>query len=246
MTTPINVMQAAAEEIGAYDPGQPINAADTDRLFKSLNSMLDSWSNENLACFAFLTQSTPMVIGKQSYTVGPGGDVDTVRPLKIQQAYSLDAVNDTFNINILEQYDWNLISNRLVTSQIPTVLFYDPQFPLGIINLYPVPMGGGNEPYTLYWTSYLQISRFANPYVDIELPPGYEDALVHNLAVRAYPFFGIQPNPLVVELASETKGIVKRTNIRLDLAYYDRAIVARAGSAYDIFSDSYGNRGGIP
>ncbi len=246
MTAPVDIIQASMEEIGAIDPGQTMTAADLNRAFTSFNQMLDSWSNENLACFALLTQTTPLIINKPFYTIGTSGgaDIAQTRPLKINQAWLTDlgSADNRFYVEIVDQYDWNLISNLLITSQIPTTLFYDPQFPLGIINVYPIPDGGAG-PYTLNWTSYLQLTDFANPYVNVVFPPGYVDAFQHNLAVRLYPFFKIPPSPLVLELASETKGIVKRTNIRLEISYFDRAITARFSGSYNIFNDDYGNRG---
>lgn len=241
MSKLIDIVQAALEEIGAYQPGETVTAADADRAHKVANNMIASWSNENLACFAFLTQSTPLRNNVTQYTCGPGGDV-SVRPLKIQQAYITDTEGNKYQIEIVEEYDFNLIINGAptVTSQVPTVLFYDPQFPLGIINVYPSPLP---PLYTLWWTSYLQLNGWPSLLTDIELPPGYEEAIQHNLALRMTSFMGLKPDPLVVEYASETKGIIKRQNIRLDVSYYDPEIISRSSGAYDVRSDTFGPRG---
>jgi hypothetical protein len=42
-------------------------------------------------------------------------------------------------MEVVPRDKWNQIGNRssTITSQIPSVLFYDPQFPLGVINVFP-------------------------------------------------------------------------------------------------------------
>lgn len=60
---------------------------DMDISFKALNQMLENWSNEKLTIFSmnpYLFEFTPY---KKSYTLGPGGDWDIVRPMEILAGY---------------------------------------------------------------------------------------------------------------------------------------------------------------
>lgn len=235
MTTARDVIRSAIEEIGEYSPGETLTAADGERGLEVLNDMLSMWSNENLACFAMLTQTFPLVVGQGAYTIGPAAaDITSVRPLKIEQAWQTDLQGSRLPIDIVTQDRWNQRVNAIVEASVQTRLFYDPQNPLGIINLWPMP----TQVWTVGFTSYLQFTRFANLTDPVLLPNGYEGALKRNLAVEIAPFFNRNPLPITIALASEYKGRLKAKNITLDVASFDPAIVGRG--SYNVFTDTGG------
>ena len=81
----------------------------------------------------------------------------------------------------------------------------------------------------MFWDSYLQLTQFANLTTALSLPPGYERAIVTNLAVKIAPYFSDAiVSPAVAIEASQTLGDIKRTNIRPILARYD-PIITRGG-----------------
>lgn len=249
MGTVRDLAQASLEEIGVYAPGESINDADAERVLDQLIKMMDSWSGETLACFAILEQSKALTVGKSAYTIGTSGspDINATRPLKIidgpGRAYVVDGNTVKYYVDVVERDVWNMKTQQgNQTSQIPSILFYDPQYPLGIINIYPVPSSAG---YTLYWDTYQQLNAGAILTLDsaISFPPGYEAGIQHNLAVWCGPFF---KNALVSQdvkdLASSTKRIIKRVNKRLMVAQFDRAITAKGSSTYNVYTDNYGGR----
>jgi hypothetical protein len=240
MITAADLIQASLEQLGVYSPGETVSAADMARGLWTLNGMLDAWSIETLLCYAILEQSGVLVPGDASYTIGTGGQFNMVRPQSIIEgfgaAYLQDTLGNNFPVNVIQQDKWNAIGNRVTTtSQIPDTLFYDPQFPLGIINIFPVPLLN----YTLYWDSYLQLTQFASLSAQMSFPPGYQDMIQHNLTVRMKPFFKDgQLDPIIIELARETKGAVKRANISPVEAVYENEIVARGAGSYNIYRDA--------
>lgn len=125
------------------------------------------------------------------------------------------------------------------TSNIPDTIFYDPQYPLGIINVFPTP----NVSNTLYFDAYLQLTDFSSLTVSMILPPGYEAAIYSNLSMWMAPFFkDAQPSPVVSALADRTLASIKRTNMRENLSNYDAEIVSRATPTYNIYRDSTAGR----
>jgi len=210
----------------------------------ALNAMLDSWSNEGLISYQNQEQSFPLVVGQNQYTIGTGGQINVTRPLEITQAYVQDSGSNNFVMQILPRDKWNMIGNRGtgITSQIPDTLFYDPQFPLGVINIFPTPLLG----YTVFFDSSLQQVTFSTLTATLTMPPGYERAMVYNLAVEISSMFGI-PIPQVApgaknvgQLAAESLGNIKRTNIPEIISDYDPSIVSRSYATYNIYSDSSG------
>ena len=241
----MSAIQSTLEKMKVYAPGVSVNAADSARMLDIMQKMLDSWSNERLACYANLEQSFQLVPSKQSYTIGPTGAPDIVapRPLAILTgpgaAYLVDVNQNHYQINVIEQDQWNAIGLLNETSDLPDTLFYDPQFPLGIINIFPLPLLA----YTVYFDARLQLQSISNLATAFSLPPGYMKAIIDNLSIEAWSYFK-QGNPpqWMVENASKSLGNIKRTNIRQSPAPYDTAVVSRAASTYNIYTDSV-NRG---
>lgn len=244
MTTANDLCQRALQLLGIYGVAQTMTAADADLALSSLDALLDSWSNESLTTFATLEQSFPLVPGQQSYTIGPGGNLNMTRPIRILEgpgtAYVQDTNGNNYSVEVVPRDKWNMYSNRsaLITSDFPTILFYDNQFPLGIINVAPFP----TIAYTMFFDSYLQLTDFSSLNASVSLPPGYVRALTYNLAVEIQPFFAdVQLSPVVMAIAMESKGNIKRSNTRDVVAIYDNEIVSRANVSYNVYTDSVGS-----
>lgn len=240
--TALDIITDALQGIGVYAAGEPITAADSVLCLQRLNTMVDSWSNEALMTYAILEQSGLLIPGQYQYTIGTGGNFNMTRPLRILNSpgtcYIVDSTGNRYNLEVVPRDRWNLIGNLTqVTANFPNTLFYDPQYPLGIINLYPKP----NVGWTLYWDSYLQLTDFADLTVVLSLPPGYQAALQDNLSVELWRFFKPDNAPIpptTLAIAARSKGNVKRTNIRENISNYDPELVSRANGSYNIYSDS--------
>ncbi len=201
-------------------------------------------SLDDLNSYVIEEQSFPLVVGQASYTIGVGGNINVARPFDISQAYIRDSGNNNFLMRIIPRDKWNQIGNRgsTITSQIPNTLFYDPQFPLGVINIFPTPL----LTYTMFFDNTLNQANFATLVTALAMPPGYERMYVYNLAVEISSMFGI-PIPAVgpgqkniAQLADDSMAAVKSNNIKDVISNYDPSIVSRSYATYNIYSDSYG------
>lgn len=236
------IIQSALEMLGVYAPGEIPSAADTTRALDQLNKMLDSWSNESLMAFAITEQSFSLQLGKTAYTIGTSGspDVNATRPLRLIEgpgaAYLQDGNSNNYQVTVVPRDRWNQIGNRGVAtvSNVPDTLFYDPQFPLGVINIWPSP----TSTYKLFFDSYIQLGNLANLTASLSFPPGYEAAIQSNLAVWLGPFFkSSEVSPDVKALAADTKKIIKRTNRRTNPATLDPVVTSRG--SYNVYTDSF-------
>jgi hypothetical protein len=238
----LTIITQALRKMGVYAPSETITDSDAQQGLESLNDMLDGWSNDSLSCFAVLEQSFNLLPGVSSYTIGPGGDVDKVRPLKIMfgtgTAYLLDMNNDKYPVEVITRDKFNLVSQPNVNSDLPSFIFYDPQFPLGIINVYPAP----NIGYPLFFDSYQQLGAFTSLSTLLSLPPGYKKALQDNLVIDLWPFFKADAAQIPGNLerdAARSLMKVKRTNIRPSSSVYDPEIIAKARGSFNIFTNNY-------
>ncbi len=244
MATFIDIMTDAYQKIGYYAPGEVISDADAEMALRVANDMLDSWSNESLTCFADLTQSVVLVPPIAQYSIGPGGVINSTRPIKITEgpgaAWLLDTNGNRYGIEVVPYDRWIMVtSSTTVNSNCPDFLWYDNQYPLGFLNFWPVP----NINWTAYWTSRLQLTDFSALSGAVSFPPGYKKAIQDCLAVELFPYCykGDQPPSIIVNLAQRSLGNIKRANIRENIAIYDSSIVRTGNTTYNIYDDNHGS-----
>lgn len=243
MPTALEVITDALELLGVYSPGDQISSADLNRSLSVLNDMMDVWSNESLSCFDWVTQTFTMIPGQYQYTVGPGGYITGTRPLRISDApgsaYLLDANLNRYLMSVVDQLTWLLQTTAVADSDLPNIFFYDPQYPLGIVNIWPTP----SSAWTCSFLSYRQLGNFALPTASFSLPPGYKRAITTNLCLSLKPYFAsAQIDPLILKEASETKAAVKRNNMRTQIAVFDPELVSRGSAVYNIYTDRSSGR----
>jgi GH24 family phage-related lysozyme (muramidase) len=241
MSSALDIITDALVRMGVYGPGETITDADAERCLSILNDMLDSWSNESLTVFANLTQNFNTVAGVSAYTIGPGATWNGVRPLSISTdpgtVFLTDANLNVYQVDVVTQQQYNLATTGNVNSQTPDTLFYDPQFPFGVVNLFPTPA----EVIAVTIVCTLALAGFANLYAALSLPPGYKDALQKCLLVEAWSTFkpdGTNPSQTQLALAMKAKGNVKRKNYRPRVSQVDPYIASRGGSTYNIYTGS--------
>lgn len=242
-TTALDIITSTLVEMGVYADPETVSDPDAQRCLAILDRMIDSFSNENLICFADLEQSGVLSPSKYQYRIGPGvvspDFVGLVRPIRIRTgpgaAYLLDPTGNRYPVDVYTRETWNQIGNiSNVTANIPAAIFYDPQFPVATLNVFPVP----NIGYTLFWDSYLQITSFAGLSSPISLPPGYVALLVSNLKLWATPAFkpdNFQIPLLWIAQAESAKYVVKRSNNKETIAVYEGEIISHAYPTYNIY-----------
>lgn len=224
----IDLMRSSFRASGVLRPGQqPNNSEITDSLFV-LNSMLESWSLESLIIYEIRRTQYPLT-GAASYTIGPGGDFDQPRPVRIESAGYLYSGMES-PTSVISNQKWAMGGGPTNQGGCAGV-YYDKAFPVATIHLRPVPSTAAAL--ALYaWTPLGQVVSESE---SVQLPPGYADAIRYNLAVRIAAEWGRQPRPDVLQLAIDSKAIVKSFNsspppeMRTDLG----------GGYYDICSDRY-------
>jgi hypothetical protein len=239
MTTAAQIITRAGNALGYLGITEVLTAADANQGLNVLNAMLDSWNGEGLASYAWQTNNFTLVANTSVYTIGPTGVWVTARPTQIYDAFITDANQLNYPLSILPQDKWNNIGMLTITSQIPTAIFYDSQFPNGIINIFPVPLLN----YTITLDCELQLANLTSLTSNLSMPPGYERAYVLNLALemmaQGYPVV-LDTNQIarLTENASQAKANIKRANIKEVLSDYDAAIVSKSYATYNIYSDS--------
>lgn len=212
--TGLDLIRLALVELNVQASGEPVDPDVAQDGLQLLNDMIDLWSTESLMIFTLTGEVFPLQAGKQSYTMGLGGDFNTERPVKIENITITDDVNNPTQplelpIRMLTTEEWASIAIKNISSQLPGNVYDTGDFPLRILNYYYIPQIAIKT--TIY--SWDALDKIATPNDDLVFPPGYAEALRTNLALRLAPHFPANsPSPITIQLAIESKARLKALN----------------------------------
>lgn len=243
-TTLADVVSAALSECGAMGQGQTPTAADLNKAWARLQWMLQEWERKRWLVYHLSTYNITST-GAVSYTMGPGGDIDTgagsVRPAKIESAYLRQLTQSQPNqidypLEILQSMeDYNRISLKQLKS-FPSTIFLDADWPLARVYAWPVPQA---NIYGLFVTVLAQLpASFAVAAAKFVLPFEYYSAMLYNLAWRLRSLYQIPsfPGDPLPGMAKNSLNVLRGANTaiaRLQLPDLGRPLL------YNIFSDRF-------
>ena len=209
MATAQTIINRSLRLIGAIASGESPTTDESNDALTALNAMLESWRNDRLTVYALQEVSKAMVVADSSYTIVSSGDFNTTRPIRIEHAFMRDAHSNEYPVEVIDAKAWYAIPDRTATSDIVEKVWYNPtaDSSTGTINVWPVPSATN----TLYLVLAIPFSTLGLSDT-VTLPPGYEDAIAYNLALRIAPEYEKQPSPLVMDTARKTLAGIKRVN----------------------------------
>lgn len=191
------------------------------------NGLLDAWGIERLMLYELIEESFTWPASTISRTIGSGGNFDTVRPVKIESAFTRDSANNDTPLTLIERQDYDRIGMKSEDGSIyPDWLFYDPSYPLGSLYLVYPP----SSSVSLFLSSWKPFTQFTSFATKIAYPPGYKRAFDYNLAVEIAPEFGATPSPEVMRQARDTKRHIKSLNLSSMVSQIDSALVSSGHS----------------
>jgi hypothetical protein len=238
-----DIVNEALRESGRVGVGQTPLAEDFNRGWSRLQWMLQQWARKRWLVYHLETKLVTCT-GARSYTVGPGGQIDTgassSRPDKIESAFLRQLVTSSPNqidypLGLLQSMeDFNRIGLKGLVS-FPGWVFYDPSFPLGTLFPWPVPQA---NIYAVGVTLKAQLPvRFLTQAAVFNIPYEYYAAMMYNLALRLRPGYGIGtfPGDMLPGLAKDSLNVLRGANTAI-ARLVAPAELDRDG-VYNIFSD---------
>lgn len=243
-TTANDIIIAAMKLAGALGIGNNASPTNINDGWAHLQWMLQEWERKRWLVYCLQTYSK-VSTGAQSYTLGPNGDLDTgassVRPDKIESAFLRQLTQAPPNqidypLEIIEaKEDYNRIALKTLQS-FPSMVFYDPQWPLGRVYAWPVPQ---SAIYGLYVTIKAQLPyKFAALATVFNIPFEYYNAIVFNLAMRFRTLYSIPsfPGDMLGGQAKDALNAIRGANTAI--ARLQTPDVNNSGR-YNIFSDRF-------
>lgn len=211
VSTARDLIRLSLLSIGAIGQGENPSADEAHDALLILNDLLDEWNADSLTVFSIQRNVFTLPSLKQVYTLGAGGDFNTARPPRIEECYVIvntGADSSEIPVDILGYDEWARISTKDIPSTIPRSVWPDYQFPLINLSFFPIP--SAISQIVLY--TWQNLSAFASLDTAISLPPAYRKALRYCLAVELTPHYERAPDAIILSLATESLGKLRRMN----------------------------------
>lgn len=209
MTTAQDIISGAIKKIGVLRKNESPSADESTDALDVLNDLLASWSNDSLLCYATVTD-TFSIGPAASYLIGPGQVLNSARPMWIKAA-NVTTANLDFEVTIVPEEDFQVqIVQKNITSNIPLYLTYNNAYPYGTIKLWPQ----ASTTIGLTLMSEKLITEFTSLTSTFDMPPGWSHALKTNLGLHLLRDYNLPPDPLLIQLANEAKGALKKQTIK--------------------------------
>lgn len=238
--TAIDLIASALRLIGVIPAGELVSPDDAADALMVLQQMIDGWNADGLAIFTTGSDDFPFILGKQSYTLGTGGDFDMTRPARITGMSSI-LLSDPSNpievpISMFSVDEWQMqVPVKQVDGTFPQICYDTGDFPLRILNFWPIPSQQQNSVRIYSWQPLSQPADFDTL---ISFPPGYAESFRYNLAVRLSAEYGQeQVSPTVATIAVQSLARLKTMNApELDL----RSDLMPTEGGYNYKADMFG------
>lgn len=210
--------------IGALDPSEAVDGQAAQDALQVLNELIESLNLEHLLNPTGVNRvDVTLVGGQQIYTIGTGGNFNTARPVAIDKAFVVISGVE-YPVDVVNHDEWAAIPTKDLLG-IPEKLYYEPEYPLGKVYLYPKPESG----YSMAIWGWDRLAAFGSVNDAISLPPGYARMLRYNLAVELGIEWGKALKPEVAQIAIDSKAAIKRVNDVTPILTPDEAF--RGGSS---------------
>ena len=218
------------------DIEQPI----LNRAFRQINWLLAQWARKRTLVYRIVDYSF-VSTGAQTYSVGAGGAIN-INPRPDRMEYAFVRFLNTSNNNglpvdvplglITAHEDYARIPVKSVGT-LPWQIFYDPEWPVGVLRPWPVPQA---TLYEIHVGFKVVLPRFQSLQQVINFPPEYESALNWCGARRLRASYQMPPDPEVNALAREALAIIRAANTAIPTLVMPNAVRTRTRS-YDYRSD---------
>jgi len=199
----------------------PLPGPDAAEAFRFLNRFVGGLGLQTQTYPSVSIETYPIVANKETYTVGPGGDLNTVRPPSQAALNGIALVLNAIAPEVVEipyplltDDEYQALRIKTLANTLFTGAWYNPTYigGLGSLSLWPVPNNTVNS-IRLYRKA--QLPLFVNLTAAYDLPLGYDEMFVYNLATRLAGMNGRSLLPEDKQIAVNSLRRVKVSNVKI-------------------------------
>lgn len=235
-TTARTLINGAFDLLQVKGSGETVQAADLTDALRRLQAMIDSWALQPGTITNQVREVFDLVASQASYTMGPGGNFDTVRPVYVQGAGLLmnaPSVPVEVPLTLLSDDAYDALAVKTLTSVQPTCVYVNATSPLATVILWPVPTTAVND---LVLYSLQAFAGFTSVDQAVHLPTGYAEPIEYNLAKRLATPYGLTWPAELDAIARSSLAWVKTSNRRISDLSLDAALVQESRAPWNILA----------
>jgi len=209
-----DIIDQSLRLIGVLGDGTSITAKEYTDCLLTLNMMVDRWNLTDLLVWSTNPHTFPLVMGKQSYNLGTGGDFDMLRPSRVERI-SIQYPSNTgvpLEFPLDAEFDlekWQAVIVKNIPGAFPVICYNNTGYPYMQLNFWPIP----TAPCNVILYTWDRMPYIVNLTDIVDLPTGYTDAIVYNLAIRLAQMFDRQPSDMLIREAMQAKHDVNDVNL---------------------------------
>lgn len=225
---------AALGLLNVIEPGTDPSSEDGQTAFDVLNRWVDGLGTQRQTIYFLTRTAHTLTGGTASYTIGSGGTINIARPVWLEAAglilSTADATPTEAPIRVLTEDEYQRWPQKSLQSSLPGAVYYDHNWSSGLGRVYPLPIPSVSTTQLVLYTP-TAVTQFADQSTDYTFPPGYQRAIVFNLALELTPYYpSATAPPNLTLLAAQAMADVKRSNLRLSHVVIDGAVTRRTGT----------------
>lgn len=239
-----DLIKTSLRKIRVLGSGEALQDNDGADAKEALTAMVDAWTLESLLVPVVGVVTFQLLSNVSEYTIGiypdpvpsplPENHIEVARPEKIVTAFIRDQYSTDYIQSVMYADTFAGISRKTNGSR-PSRFYIRKGWPLNTILFESAPYA--DETLHLEVISPLsEVLSTASLDTVINLPPGYRQALIYNLAVLLATEFGKSVTSDLAVFATQGKRHIKRSNYRPITLGVDKAIASqrRASGTYII------------
>ena len=204
MATARKLIKRSLQVAGILTKNEQPAADEAADALSVLNGMLGSWSNDGLLVYHRPLEEFSLTGGVAEYTIGPSATFNTQRPIRIVSAYIRQGTTD-YPLTQIPEDQYDVFAAQKDLPSIPYRFTYDNNHPVAKMRIIPTP----STDYPIFIRSEKILSQFDTLDDNVNLPPGWDQALVYNLAMMLAPEYGQQVDQMVFKTAGDSLGAIK-------------------------------------
>ena len=235
-----DLLTKAFKTIHVLGAGESMTDEEASDAFDVLNGIIEQANIDKLMGSYQTDLLIPLVSTQSSYTIGPASsspNVTATRPVEILSAFSRRG-NVDLPVLVGAKQDYNNIQKKDVgIAGWEMLVYYEAQFPKGVLYVYPVPL---DTLTSIYLTVTNAVAPFATLDDVVSMPPGYRVWLQYKTASRLSPEYGMPMGVENIAILLDAESALKRNNIKpMPVAGTGVASLAASGSGrYNVLTDS--------
>ena len=231
----------ALVEIGVVSEAESMTAPQGAFCLLRLQHLIDAWQAQRITLALQRRTQFTLPNGLSTATLGPaGGTVTMVRPVWVDTVtYIVPGSSPVVEVPLspMDLDSYAALSIKFLRSALPTRYFYQTSLDTVLGSLFIYPRVTQAVDLVVYNPEGLGVPATLDSL--ITGPPGYQQTLVYQLALRLVTPFGVEMPAALPSLAKEAWDTMARTNVSPGLLSVDPALVG-TGAGYNIYSDGMG------